>query len=250
VGVAAGDDGTLVPTVTLLTCDSSKPLAWLHDRMPVILGTPEQLEAWLGVPLPPGHDAHTLFGAAAHHPGSPAAQEVHTPKASSKGMEQEDVKQEEGQESEEGIKAGSPGRAVKKEEQSGRDVSPKAAGQLEQDVATAEKGEEDQKPSHEYAAAGSGHGKGMGEEEEEHSATPGSSAKPAGGGDWSTFVAKVRFYENWPAIWTAGNSTCTGIAPAVDANPWLTTKYPASPGFQSASGYLASKVHPHSLPGL
>ncbi|KAL4434364.1 hypothetical protein ABPG75_000805 [Micractinium tetrahymenae] len=34
-------------TYTILTCDSSKRLEWLHDRMPVILRTREAQETWL-----------------------------------------------------------------------------------------------------------------------------------------------------------------------------------------------------------
>ncbi len=41
-------------TVTLITCDSCPSLTWLHDRMPVLLDSPESIDAWLGAPLP--HD--------------------------------------------------------------------------------------------------------------------------------------------------------------------------------------------------
>jgi hypothetical protein len=35
-------------TYTILTADSSPRLAWLHDRMPVLLTDKQQVEAWLG----------------------------------------------------------------------------------------------------------------------------------------------------------------------------------------------------------
>ncbi|GLI65353.1 hypothetical protein VaNZ11_008902, partial [Volvox africanus] len=39
-------------TFTIITTDSSEPLAWLHDRMPVILTTDEEISAWLGEKAP------------------------------------------------------------------------------------------------------------------------------------------------------------------------------------------------------
>lgn len=44
---SAGDDIAPLYTYTILTTDSSKRLAWLHDRMPVLLTSDEQAEAWL-----------------------------------------------------------------------------------------------------------------------------------------------------------------------------------------------------------
>ncbi|GLC67485.1 hypothetical protein PLESTF_000562500 [Pleodorina starrii] len=41
-------NGEPLHTFTIITTDSSKPLAWLHDRMPVILTTQEEVSAWLG----------------------------------------------------------------------------------------------------------------------------------------------------------------------------------------------------------
>ncbi|GIM04147.1 hypothetical protein Vretimale_8755, partial [Volvox reticuliferus] len=41
-------NGVPVHTFTIITTDSSEPLAWLHDRMPVILTTEEEISAWLG----------------------------------------------------------------------------------------------------------------------------------------------------------------------------------------------------------
>ncbi|KAG2489105.1 hypothetical protein HYH03_012331 [Edaphochlamys debaryana] len=55
-------DSEPLHTVTLITTDSSQPLGWLHDRMPVLLTTPQEVSAWLGEdeacggpppPLPP-----------------------------------------------------------------------------------------------------------------------------------------------------------------------------------------------------
>ena len=43
---AGGSDGQLF-TFTLITTGSSKRLSWLHSRMPVVLRTPDALEAWL-----------------------------------------------------------------------------------------------------------------------------------------------------------------------------------------------------------
>lgn len=46
------NDDAPLQTFTILTADSSKPLSWLHNRMPVILSTDEATEAWLsGQPL-------------------------------------------------------------------------------------------------------------------------------------------------------------------------------------------------------
>ncbi|KAK9845254.1 hypothetical protein WJX81_001357 [Elliptochloris bilobata] len=42
-----GEDGELLYTYTILTTDSSPRLQWLHDRMPVILRTPEDEALWL-----------------------------------------------------------------------------------------------------------------------------------------------------------------------------------------------------------
>jgi hypothetical protein len=37
-----------VRSYTVLTVDSSKPLSWLHDRMPALLTSDEAAAAWLG----------------------------------------------------------------------------------------------------------------------------------------------------------------------------------------------------------
>ncbi|PNH05419.1 hypothetical protein TSOC_008321 [Tetrabaena socialis] len=41
-------NGETMYTVTIVTTDSSKPLVWLHCRMPVILTTQEEVAEWLG----------------------------------------------------------------------------------------------------------------------------------------------------------------------------------------------------------
>ncbi|KAL0044513.1 hypothetical protein WJX82_010311 [Trebouxia sp. C0006] len=44
---SGGADDAPLYTYTIMTTDSSKRLQWLHDRMPVILTSDEQVEAWL-----------------------------------------------------------------------------------------------------------------------------------------------------------------------------------------------------------
>lgn len=44
---SGGADDAPLYTYTIMTTDSSKRLQWLHDRMPVVLTTDEQVQAWL-----------------------------------------------------------------------------------------------------------------------------------------------------------------------------------------------------------
>lgn len=41
-------EGQELYSVAILTTDSAKSLAWLHDRMPVVLDTSEKEALWLG----------------------------------------------------------------------------------------------------------------------------------------------------------------------------------------------------------
>lgn len=44
---AVDAEGNRLFTFTILTVDSSQRLAWLHDRMPALLKSEEQIQAWL-----------------------------------------------------------------------------------------------------------------------------------------------------------------------------------------------------------
>lgn len=46
-GAASGSESPLY-TFTLLTTEVSSSLEWLHDRMPVLLPSPEAVASWLG----------------------------------------------------------------------------------------------------------------------------------------------------------------------------------------------------------
>uniref|UniRef100_A0A7S3G2B4 Embryonic stem cell-specific 5-hydroxymethylcytosine-binding protein n=2 Tax=Palpitomonas bilix TaxID=652834 RepID=A0A7S3G2B4_9EUKA len=42
-----GEEGTVIESFTIITTAANKQMAWLHDRMPAILATDEQVERWL-----------------------------------------------------------------------------------------------------------------------------------------------------------------------------------------------------------
>jgi putative SOS response-associated peptidase YedK len=41
------DEESSIPSYTVITTNASKQLSWLHDRMPVILETDEDVDRWL-----------------------------------------------------------------------------------------------------------------------------------------------------------------------------------------------------------
>lgn len=72
---AAGCESPMY-TYTILTTDSSAPIKWLHDRMPVVLRTPEARDAWLGETVPPVPELCQPYSGAAGSP-YPVCQSAH-----------------------------------------------------------------------------------------------------------------------------------------------------------------------------
>ncbi|KAJ3410342.1 hypothetical protein HDV05_003872 [Chytridiales sp. JEL 0842] len=54
-------DSETIYSFTIVTTDSSPDLKWLHDRMPVILRTPEEVETWLDPDVKFGTDVGSLM---------------------------------------------------------------------------------------------------------------------------------------------------------------------------------------------